>query len=70
MQAMQAAAVEVNPHILVLCHGGSIAEPEDVEYILDNIEGIVGFFGASSVERLPTEIAIEGQARKFKSLRF
>ena len=70
VQAMQAAAVEVNPHILVLCHGGPIAEPEDVQYILDNTEGIVGFFGASSVERLPTEIAIEGQARKFKSLRF
>lgn len=70
VQAMQAAAVEVNPHILVLCHGGPIAEPEDAQYILDNTEGIVGFFGASSVERLPTEIAIEGQARKFKSLRF
>jgi len=70
VQAMQAAAVEVNPHILVLCHGGPIAEPEDVQYILDNTEGIVGFLGASSVERLPTEIAIEGQARKFKSLRF
>lgn len=70
VQAMQAAAVEVNPHILVLCHGGPIAEPADVQYILDNTEGIVGFFGASSVERLPTEIAIEGQARKFKSLRF
>ena len=70
VQAMQAAAVEVNPHILVLCHGGPIAEPEDVQYILDNTEGIVGCLGASSVERLPTEIAIEGQARKFKSLRF
>ncbi len=70
VQAMQAAAVEVNPHILVLCHGGPIAEPEDAQYILDNTEGIVGFFGASSVERLPTEIAIEGQARKFKNLRF
>ncbi|MDA1330583.1 MAG: phosphoenolpyruvate hydrolase family protein [Chloroflexi bacterium] len=70
VQAMQAAAVEVNPHILVLCHGGPIAEPEDAQYILDNTEGIAGFFGASSVERLPTEIAIEGQARKFKSLRF
>lgn len=70
VQAMHDAAVAVKPDILVLCHGGPIAEPEDAQYILDNTEGVVGFFGASSVERLPTEIAIEGQARKFKSLRF
>ena len=70
IQEMHDAAVEVNPEILVLCHGGPIAEPDDAQYILDNTQGIVGFFGASSVERLPTEVAIEGQARKFKSLKF
>jgi len=52
------------------CHGGPIAEPQDAQYIFDNTKGIVGFFGASSVERLPTEVAIEGQARKFKELTF
>jgi predicted TIM-barrel enzyme len=66
VQAMRDAAVEVNPDILVLCHGGPIAEPEDAQYIFDHTEGIAGFFGASSIERLATEPAIEGQARKFK----
>lgn len=70
VQEMHDAAVEVNPDILVLCHGGPIAQPEDAQYIFDNTTGIVGFFGASSVERLPTEVAIEEQARKFKSLQF
>ena len=70
VQAMHDAAVAVKPDILVLCHGGPIAEPEDAQYIFDHTEGVVGFFGASSVERLPTEGAIEGQARKFKSLNF
>ncbi len=68
VQAMRDAAVQVNPDIIVLCHGGPIAEPEDAQYILDNTEGIAGFFGASSIERLATEPAIEGQARKFKAL--
>lgn len=69
VQAMRDAAVEVNPDILVLCHGGPIAEPKDAQYIFDHTEGIGGFFGASSIERLATEPAIEGQARKFKQLR-
>ncbi|RME77498.1 MAG: phosphoenolpyruvate hydrolase family protein, partial [Chloroflexi bacterium] len=69
VQAMHDAAKEVNPDILVLCHGGPIAEPEDAQYIFDHTEGVVGFFGASSLERLPTERAIEGQARSFKSLK-
>ncbi len=68
VQAMRDAAVEVNPDIIVLCHGGPIAEPEDARYIFEHTEGVVGFFGASSVERLPTEVAIENQARKFKEL--
>ncbi len=69
VQAMRDAAVAINPEIIVLCHGGPIAEPEDAQYILDHTEGISGFFGASSIERLPTEPAIEGQARKFKALK-
>jgi predicted TIM-barrel enzyme len=69
VQAMHDAAKEVNPDILVLCHGGPIAEPSDVKYILENTTGIGGFFGASSIERLATEPAIENQARAFKSLK-
>lgn len=70
VQTMHDAATDVNPDILVLCHGGPIAEPEDAQYIFDHTEGVVGFFGASSVERLPTEHAIENQARTFKELHF
>lgn len=69
VQAMHNAANAVNPDILVLCHGGPIAEPDDAQYIFEHTEGVVGFFGASSVERLPTEPAIENQARAFKELR-
>ncbi len=68
VQRMHDAAKAVNPDVLVLCHGGPIAEPEDAQYIFDHTEGIVGFFGASSVERLATEPAIEAQARRFKDL--
>ncbi len=69
VQAMRDAAVAVNREILVLCHGGPIAEPEDAQYVLDHTEGIAGFFGASSIERLAVEPAIAEQARRFKSLR-
>ncbi len=69
VQAMHDAAKKVNPDVLVLCHGGPIAEPEDAQYIFDHTSGVVGFFGASSIERLPTEPAIEGQARRFKELK-
>ncbi|MBC7811337.1 MAG: phosphoenolpyruvate hydrolase family protein [Burkholderiales bacterium] len=68
VQAMRDAAVKINPDVLVLCHGGPIAEPEDARYILDHTEGIAGFFGASSIERLAVEPAIEEQARRFKTL--
>ena len=70
VQSMHDAAKKVNKKILVLCHGGPISEPEDAQYILDHTEGIVGFYGASSVERLPTEIAITSCVQKFKELRF
>ncbi len=69
VQAIHDAAKAVNPEVLVLCHGGPIAEPGDVQYIFDHTEGVVGFFGASSVERLAAEPAIEAQARRFKELR-
>jgi len=69
VQAMHDAAKEVNPDILVLCHGGPIAEPEDAQYIFDHTTGIAGFFGASSIERLPVEPAIKEQAHQFKILK-
>lgn len=68
VQAMHDAAKAINPDVIVLCHGGPIAQPEDAQYVLDHTSGIVGFFGASSLERLPTEIAIRGQAEKFKAM--
>jgi predicted TIM-barrel enzyme len=67
---MHNAAKEVRNDILVLCHGGPIAEPEDAQKVLSSTSGVVGFFGASSMERLPTEVAIEEQARKFREIRF
>lgn len=68
VQAMRDAAVEVNPDLLVLCHGGPIAEPADAGFIFEHTTGIAGFFGASSIERLAVEPAIEGQTRAFKQL--
>jgi predicted TIM-barrel enzyme len=68
IQEMRDAAVALNPEAIVLCHGGPIAEPEDASYILRNTSGVVGFFGASSVERLPTERAIKQQVLDFKSI--
>jgi predicted TIM-barrel enzyme len=59
----------VNPDVLVLCHGGPIAEPADAEYVLTRTRGVAGFFGASSIERLATERAIEAQARAFKNIK-
>jgi predicted TIM-barrel enzyme len=69
VQAMHDAAKRINKEILVLCHGGPIAEPADAQYILDHTEGIVGFYGASSMERLPVEPAIQGRVREFTELR-
>jgi predicted TIM-barrel enzyme len=68
VRAIYNAAVAVNPQTLVLCHGGPIAEPKDVQYILSRCPGIAGFFGASSMERLPVERAIREQVRDFKNL--
>jgi len=68
IQAMRDAAVAINPEIIVLCHGGAIAEPEDAAYVIERTEGIAGFYGASSMERLPTETAITENLRRFKQL--
>jgi predicted TIM-barrel enzyme len=68
IQQMRDAAVAINPDIIVLCHGGPIAEPEDAAYVLERTQGIVGFFGASSMERLPTEVAMTENMRRFKAL--
>jgi predicted TIM-barrel enzyme len=66
---MHDAARRASKDILVLCHGGPIAEPADAQYILDHTEGIVGFYGASSMERLPVEPAILDRVREFGALR-
>jgi len=68
VQAHHDAAKEVNEDVMVICHGGPIAWPDDARHVLQNTEGVVGFFGASSIERLPTEEAIENQAREFKEI--
>lgn len=70
VQAMCDAAKAVSAQIIVLCHGGPIAEPEDVQYVLERTRGVAGFFGASSVERLPTERAMTDAMRRFKGLTF
>lgn len=70
VQALADAARRVNPDILCLCHGGPIANPEDAQYVLDHTEGITGFYGASSVERFPTEIGIREQTERFKAITF
>ena len=68
VQAHHDAAKSVDDDVLVICHGGPIAWPEDAQYVLDKTDGVVGFFGASSIERLATEDAIEKQAREFKDM--
>ena len=68
VQAMCDAAKRVNPDVIVLCHGGPIAEPDDAAYVISRTEGIAGFFGASSMERLPTEVAMTENMKRFKSI--
>lgn len=70
VQELADAARSVNPDILCLCHGGPIANPEDAQYTLDNTDGIVGFYGASSIERFPTETGIREQTEKFAQITF
>jgi predicted TIM-barrel enzyme len=68
IQEMRDAAVAINPDVIVLCHGGPIAEPQDAAYVLERTRGVVGFFGASSMERLPTEVAMTENMRRFKAI--
>jgi predicted TIM-barrel enzyme len=70
VQAIRDAAVKVRPEILVLCHGGPIAEPADLKYVQERTRGVHGFFGASSIERLAVEKAITEQTQAFKRVRF
>lgn len=69
IQAMCDAARAVNPDVIVLCHGGPIAEADDAQYVLSRTRGVVGFFGASSMERLPAEVALIENMRRFKGIR-
>ena len=68
IDAIVAAARSIRDDVLVLCHGGPIAEPEDVRFIFDHVQTIDGFYGASSMERLPVERAIKGQIERFVGL--
>ena len=68
INAWAAAAKAVKPEVIVLCHGGPIATPQDAQYILDHCPGCHGFYGASSMERLPTEVALTETTRRFTQL--
>lgn len=70
IQKMRDAAAAINQDVIVLCHGGPIAEPKDAQYVLTKTNGVHGFFGASSMERLPVELAITNITKDFKSLKF
>ena len=69
IEAIAAAAREVKPDVIVLSHGGPIAMPEDARYVLDRVKSCHGFYGASSMERLPVEVAIKAQVEQFKGLK-
>ncbi len=64
------AALKVNKDAIILVHGGPVAMPDDAEYVLQNTDNCHGFYGASSMERLPTEIALTEQTRTFKAIKF
>ena len=70
VDAWAAAALAVKPEAIILVHGGPVAMPEDAEYVLKNTQNCHGFYGASSMERLPTEIALTKQTETFKSIKF
>jgi len=69
IQAIRDAAVKVREDVIVLCHGGPIAEVKDAEYVLSRTKGVHGFFGASSMERIPVEVAITDNTKRFKEIR-
>ncbi|KAL2811851.1 TIM-barrel-protein domain-containing protein [Aspergillus granulosus] len=68
IQAIRDAAVKIKEDIIVLCHGGPIAKPEDARFILERVSGLHGFYGASSMERLPVEVAIRDTTAEFKTI--
>lgn len=70
VQAICDAARGVSEEVIVLCHGGPISEPADAEYVLQNTTGVHGFYGASSMERLPVEVAITEHVKQYKAIRF
>jgi predicted TIM-barrel enzyme len=69
VQEIADAAKSVNRSVIVLCHGGPISEPSDAEYVLHHTEGVHGFYGASSMERLPVEKAITETMKAYKSIK-
>jgi predicted TIM-barrel enzyme len=69
VEAIAEAAKAARADVLVLCHGGPIAMPDDARFVLDRCPAVDGFYGASSMERLPTEVAITRQVREFCDLR-
>lgn len=69
VQAIRDEAKKMKDDIIVLCHGGPIAAPNDAEYVLSRTKGVHGFYGASSVERLPVEEAITNVTKSFKSMK-
>jgi predicted TIM-barrel enzyme len=70
IDAIAEAVMTVRKDVIVLCHGGPIASPENADYVLKRTKNCHGFFGASSMERLPTEVALTDQTRKFKNIKF
>jgi len=69
VDAWAEAALKVEPDAIILVHGGPVAMPEDAEFILQNTAACHGFYGASSMERLPTEVALTEQTRAFKAIK-
>ena len=70
IDAIAQAAMRIRKDVIVLCHGGPIASPQDADYILKRTKNCHGFYGARSMERLPTEVALTEQTRKFKNIKF
>ncbi|BAT75451.1 uncharacterized protein HKW66_Vig0035690 [Vigna angularis] len=68
VQAIAEAAHSTNPNVIVLCHGGPISGPKEAEFILKRTKGVHGFYGASSIERLPVEQAITNTVKEYKSI--
>lgn len=66
--AIVGAAAAVNPEVIALCHGGPISLPADAQYVIERVPGCHGFYGASSMERLPVEAAIKARVEEFKSI--